>query len=139
MPLAMQIRLHQKAGMWPQHDDWKELEMYLGMSEEQANLTLWRGTNEGGKLKEIGTTHWTAPNTGATNESGFTALPGVLRDGISAAYGWIGQGGYFWTSTGLTASNNVNAMVRILHFTKSQVSRVGLVRSYGLSVRCVMD
>jgi uncharacterized protein (TIGR02145 family) len=63
----------------PSDAEWKQLEMYLGMSETDVNSTGWRGTVEGGKLKEAGTTHWADPNAGANNESGFTALPGGYR------------------------------------------------------------
>ena len=121
------------------NDEWKELEMYLGMSLEEANLTLWRGTDEGGKLKETGMTHWDSPNTGATNESGFSAIPGGSRENNFGTYNSIGRGAYFWTSTGTTASNNTYALVRLLMFDKAQVSRMGLLREYGLSVRCVKD
>jgi uncharacterized protein (TIGR02145 family) len=121
------------------NDEWKELEMYLGMSQEEADLTLWRGTDEGGKLKETGTTHWDSPNTGATNETGFTAIPGGSRDSDFGAYGGIGRIAYFWTSTGTTASNSTYALIRALISDKAQVSRSGLLRKYGLSVRCVKD
>ena len=58
-------------------------------------------TVSGGMLKEAGTTHWESPNTGATNESGFTALPGGFRDnnGRFSNDGKIGNIGYWWTST----------------------------------------
>jgi len=52
----------------------------------------------GGKLKEAGTEHWNSPNTGATNESGFTALPSGRRSS-TAVFEYINQGAYFWTSS----------------------------------------
>jgi len=81
----------------PTDDEWKQLEIYLGMSPTEADETHWRGTDEGGKLKETGTTHWYSPNTGATNESGFTALPGGYR--VSGGFSSLGFGAYFWSST----------------------------------------
>jgi len=128
----------------PSSEEWKEMEMYLGMTEEQASLTLWRGTDEGGKLKETGEEHWTSPNTGATNEAGFTALPAGYRN-VNLQYpqynGYFSIGVYtsFWTSTGLSSSNNVNAMVRSLINDRAQISRTGSPRVNGLSVRCVKD
>ena len=58
----------------------------------------WRGIDGGGKLKETGTIHWTPPNAGATNSSGFTALPGGLIDPGGYTYNQ-GNGGYYWTSS----------------------------------------
>jgi uncharacterized protein (TIGR02145 family) len=52
----------------PTHDDWKKLEMFLGMSASESARGPWRGTDEGGKLKETGMAHWKSPNYGATDE-----------------------------------------------------------------------
>lgn len=70
----------------PSDDEWTTLINYLG-GESVA----------GGKLKEAGTTHWTSPNTGATNLTGFTALPGGTRD-CGNNYGQMGTGCSFWSS-----------------------------------------
>ena len=70
----------------PSDEEWTELTYYLG-GESVA----------GGKLKETGTTHWNSPNTGATNETGFTALPGGYR-GIYGNFGNIGYYGNVITS-----------------------------------------
>ena len=58
--------------------------MYLGMSQSEVDDKGSRGTDEGGKLKATGTIEggdglWISPNTGATNESGFSAVPGGER------------------------------------------------------------
>jgi uncharacterized protein (TIGR02145 family) len=52
----------------PTDAEWTELTEYLGGESVAA-----------GKIKETGITHWAPPNTGATNETGFTALPGGYR------------------------------------------------------------
>jgi uncharacterized protein (TIGR02145 family) len=119
----------------PSDAEWKQLEMYLGMSQAQADTTGWRGTTEGGKIKEIGTTHWFSPNAGATNESGFSGLPGgySLDDGTYWAIGWSA---YFWLSTGYGSNT---AWYRYLHNDRSVVYRSDRGKRCGFSVRCVRD
>jgi len=74
--------------------------------DEFATLTTYLGgvAVAGGKLKETGTTHWTAPNTGATNETGFTALPGGFRNNYSSFY-LIGNVCYLRYDGGFYVSN----------------------------------
>lgn len=117
----------------PSDAEWKQLEMYLGMSETDVNSTGWRGTVEGGKLKEAGTTHWADPNAGANNESGFTALPGGSRNDGGGFYG-IRDYGRWWSSTG-----SDNAWYRLLNYSNSNVSRSVNYSSIGFSVRCLRD
>ena len=119
----------------PSDEEWKELEMTLGMSRSEADAADWRGTDEGGKLKETGTTHWNAPNVGATNESGFSALPGGLRT-LNGIYNNIWHYAFFWSSTELTSSN---AWFRYLINSNAQVYRYSDYKHDGFSVRCVKD
>ncbi|MHC1690622.1 MAG: FISUMP domain-containing protein [Bacteroidales bacterium] len=109
----------------PTDAEWTTLTDYLG------GLSV-----AGGKLKETGTTHWTTPNTGATNENGFTALPGGIRyaDGNPTSY--IGSYGYLWSSS-LNSENypiNYYASYISSNFTLSQSSK-----TLGASVRCVKN
>ncbi len=119
----------------PSDAEWKQLEMYLGMSETDVNSTGWRGTVEGGKLKEAGTTHWADPNAGANNESGFTALPGGYRysNGYFNDFRYYGS---WWSST---EYDTTNAWPRYLYYSGSSVDRDYDLKSMGFSVRCLRD
>jgi uncharacterized protein (TIGR02145 family) len=119
----------------PTDEEWKQLEMYLGMSQAEADAEGYRGTTEGGKLKETGTTHWIWPNTGATNESGFYALPAGYRL-YNGAYLDMGKSVVFWTST----EENFNwAWYRYLDDYESRIGRRNLDKPCGFSIRCVKD
>lgn len=118
----------------PGDGEWKELEMYLGMSQAETDDTGGRGTDEGGKLKETGTAHWNSPNEGATNESGFTALAAGSRS-HDGSFSELGFEAVFWTAT----EEANNPMIRKLFNTNSTVSRYLLVPYFGHSVRYVGD
>lgn len=120
----------------PTDEEWKQLEIYLGMSQTDADAYGGRGADEGGKLKETDTAHWSSPNTGATNESGFTALPGGFRYDAPGTYYNVGSTAQIWSST---AYNSISAWYRYLHFNSSLVSRYRSGKQSGLSVRCVKD
>lgn len=88
----------------------------------------------GGKLKEAGTRHWKTPNTGATNEVGFTALPGGFRNHSGLFNYWCNRLiGYWWTSSEKRSSwhiiSNSSAIQPINDWP----------RQSGFSVRCIMD
>jgi uncharacterized protein (TIGR02145 family) len=113
----------------PCDDEWKTLEMALGMSQSEADDTGYRGTDEGGKMKETGYAHWNSPNTGATNTSGFTALPGGvhLSDGFFLS---LGDTGWWWSSSA--------GWLRGLNYDNVQVRR-DTYGTTGFSVRCLKD
>ena len=110
---------------------------HLPSDAEWTTLTTYLGGESvaGGKMKEAGESHWTSPNTGATNESGFTALPGGSRYSFGAFY-YIGSYGNWWSSTQLNTSN---AWYRLLYYDDSTVSRSNGRKACGFSVRCVRD
>jgi uncharacterized protein (TIGR02145 family) len=89
----------------------------------------------GGKLKEEGTNHWSEPNTGATNESGFTALPGGYR-GNKGAFQILDDYCFFWTST---SYDDAMAWSRFLQNDDDAVFRIENYKTFGFSVRCVKD
>lgn len=91
----------------------------------------------GGKLKEAGTAHWNSPNTGATNSSGFTALPGGIRlqDGAFIIHG---ESGYWWSSTEYIISGN-NALIRTLGYGTEWMTTSNDRKTRGFSIRCLKD
>jgi len=118
----------------PTDSEWKELEMYLGMSQSDADAQDWRGTDEGNKMKEAGTTHWHSPNAGATNESGFSALPGGFRTSLNSVEMVFTT--VFWSSI---ESSSSWAWFRSLRFDNSGIQRSSDSKKRGFSIRCVME
>jgi len=119
----------------PTDEEWKQLEINLGMSLAEAIADGWRGTDEGGKLKEAGTAHWVSPNDGATNESGLTALPGGYRYGSGFFYK-LGEEGSFWSST---VYDSYSGWFHSVSYNSPQIFRsIGALEN-GYSVRCVRD
>ena len=110
--------------------------MFLGMSQAEADGSGWRGTDEGGKLKETGLVHWTSPNKGATNEISFTALPAGYRY-IDGRFLDMGDDANIWTSS---ENNDLTAWYRYMTFHHSEIARNNESKgSYACPVRCIMD
>lgn len=119
----------------PSNSEWIELVIFLGMTPEEAELGYYQGTI-GGKLKEVGLTHWDIPNQGATNESGFTALPAGIRDSEGEGFFYKGERAFWWTSTRLRAEE-VGDWGLFTQVTSTWQSFTN--ETYGMSVRCVKD
>ena len=88
-----------------------------------------------GKLKESGTPHWAAPNTGATNSTGFTALPGGGRNS-SGLFDDLGKMGVWWSST---EDVSTMAWCQSLYYNDSKTSISDCNKCFGFSVRCLRD
>ncbi len=114
----------------PTDEDWQKLENYLG-----------KNTIAGGKMKSTGTVQagdglWEEPNNGATNESGFTALPGGYRS-WNGEFGGLGYSSYFWSST---ETSSGTAYSRYMFNDSSNVHNYdSSVKQAGFSIRCVKD
>ncbi len=106
----------------PTEQDWINLSSYLG-----------GGTIAGGKLK--GTDYWTAPNIGATNESGFNALPAGYRSKNNGSNPGMGDVAVFWSS-----SSSINSYGRLaLDYTNS-IFNYGIESgNFGINVRCIKN
>ena len=110
----------------PTNAEWTVLTDYLGGT-----------TVAGGKMKEVGTTSWISPNTGATNSSLFSALPGGYRY-FNGSYSSIGNYGYWWSSTEGNGYPS-NAFYRGLGDADGSASNYYGDKDVGLSVRCLRD
>ncbi len=117
----------------PEHIDWKELEVYLGIDPGILDDFNWRGTNEGGKLKEKTTQHWNDPNNLATDELGFTALPaGYANDAVAPLN--FGTEAHFWTKS---AYDTGDAIYRVLSNTEGAINNQFGPKTHYRSVRCI--
>lgn len=114
----------------PSDEDWKGLEMQLGMSEVDANEMDWRGTDEGSKMKSL--SGWNNDGNG-TNSSEFNGLPGGFY-GLS--YTSIGDIAGWWTST---ERSNTAAWERGLDYNSSKVFRFDPPKTFRMSVRCIKN
>jgi uncharacterized protein (TIGR02145 family) len=104
---------------------------------EWKTLADFVGGDAGGKLKETGAIHWRIPNTGATNESGFTALPAGLRLGYDGTFVELGSLSDFWSSTQF--GNISYAWDFRLAYNNTGSHRANIDKRYGFSVRCLKD
>ncbi len=106
----------------PSDDEWKTLEMELGMSQSAANNTGWRGTDQGTQLKYEG-------------PSGFDVLMGGFRN-ASSNFEAINSSGTFWTSSEMLATT---AWYRGFGLPEANIHREDFDKDYGFSVRCMKN
>jgi uncharacterized protein (TIGR02145 family) len=122
-----------EAATWSCPEGW-----HLPSDGEWTTLVAYLGgfTVAGGKLKETGLEHWAKPNKGATNESGFTAIPHGYRS-LNAVLNFEDKMGCWWTST--PAESDTQAWSMRMEAGKISVVRMPSARFTGLSVRCIKD
>lgn len=120
------------------------IDWHLPTDSEWTKLTDGLGGEivAGGEMKETGTwpeAHWWPPNAGATNTSGFTALPGGGRYPFVEIWNGIYNGAYLWSSTLFPNGSGDGAFYRALFYFDPGVTRIAFQRNVGYSVRCLKD
>jgi uncharacterized protein (TIGR02145 family) len=120
----------------PTDAEWRQLEVALGMPTGELGQTGFRGDaqNVGGRMKT--TSLWNSPNTGATNESGFSGLPGGYRISDNGYFDSLGSNGYRWTAS---ESGAEGAWNRRLGNGNAGISRGYSSKRMGFCLRCVRD
>ena len=108
----------------PDNTDWDHLADYLGG---------WNSA--GGKLKVKGDAYWSTPNTGATNEYMFSALPGGLRY-LDGEFRDFGFGGYWWSASEQSAER---AFFRHIFYEEVSLFRFDNDKRNGFYVRCIKN
>jgi uncharacterized protein (TIGR02145 family) len=112
---------------------------HVPTSSEWTTLSDYLGGKfvAGGKLKETGSLHWWSPNEGATNESGFTCLPGGSHES-SGSFGNIGERGYWWTSSVYSPADA--AIYRYVKNSSGYIYENNFdSKRNGRSIRCLRD
>jgi uncharacterized protein (TIGR02145 family) len=110
----------------PIDTEWETLYTYLGGYESITS----------DKMRETGITHWAYINDGATNASGFTAIPGGMRD-FGGLFTDVGQMGFWWSSAPAGDYYNLDAVY--YYIDNSGVARGVGSKKNGMSLRCVKD
>jgi uncharacterized protein (TIGR02145 family) len=110
----------------PTADDWKNLEIELGMDPVEADTLGWRGTNQGIQLKEGG-------------ESGFEALLAGYKDGIVLWNGRYFDMGYFGSFWSATEYDELHAIAYFVYVSSEKVNKQKYDKTAAFSIRCVKE
>jgi uncharacterized protein (TIGR02145 family) len=117
----------------PTEGDWNRLVKFIDPGADTTCQFCSQSGTAGGAMKS--TTGWNAPNTGATNSSGFSGLPGGYRN-HDGTFNSVGINGIWWSAGEFDTSN---AWLRTLNYGNANVNRGGINKSGGFSVRVVRD
>ena len=111
---------------------------HLPSDNDWTNLTSFLGVSAGGKMKEVGELNWKSPNVGATNESGFNALPIGTRITTGQFVGDATTSAIFWGSNGNNQSS-ARGLSRSLWYSQDNIQSSYSTANAGHAVRCIQD
>jgi uncharacterized protein (TIGR02145 family) len=120
----------------PTDEEWQQLELELGMPDGDLQTTFIRGEaqNVGGKVKSY--MLWSAPNSGATNESGLSGLPSGSRNDFNGNFNSVGNYGQWWTAS---EQNADVSWLRSVGYDFAGVLRASNGKRTGYALRCIRD
>lgn len=110
----------------PSDSEWSTLITYLGGK-----------SIAGGKMKEVGNTHWLSPNEGATNVSGFSSLPGGYNSNLD--FYSIGKYGFYWSSIESSTLTYKASSLYLDNGNSNVMLNINTDKNIGYSVRCIRD
>jgi uncharacterized protein (TIGR02145 family) len=117
----------------PSDGEWCTLTTFLD-STVDCSATGWSGTDAGGKMKSTSNL-WNSPNTGATNSSGFSALPGGLRN-TNGLFNNILNEAYFFSSSNFSSTLSYYRNLRAI---ENKIFQLQNYNWFGFTVRCLKD
>ena len=120
----------------PSEDDFVILTNYLAAGIYSTSVITTNAGKVGGLLKEVGFTHWTTPNTSATDAFGFSGLPGGWKQGT--LYAGIELAAQFWTTT-ISTEVPGSPYRFTLYNDNNELRRVYSTKDFGFSVRCIKN
>jgi uncharacterized protein (TIGR02145 family) len=139
--LSLRKQLAPEGWHIPTDTEWTTLVQYLDPSASGTSIGS-QSFIAGGKLKETGTVHWTNPNTGSTNETGFTALPGGVRSysgspgNYTSNFNLLNEHGEWWS---ITENTTATAWTRAMVYNSPVIQRWSTNKKLGFSVRCIKN
>jgi uncharacterized protein (TIGR02145 family) len=119
----------------PSDNEWKTMELFMGMGPEEVDSVNWRGTNEGGKLKSVASLSWFEPNACATDAVGFSALPAGGRS-ETGMYGGEGSFTDYWCAD---PYDDNYSWYRLISYDSCKMFRNAGEKIFGTSARCIKD
>ncbi|MFO0452137.1 MAG: fibrobacter succinogenes major paralogous domain-containing protein [Pseudomonadota bacterium] len=121
----------------PSDDEWGQLTLFLDPTADTTCESCVHSSTAGGKLKSTGIQHWQTPNSLASNESGFSGMPGGY---LSSTFYFsdLTELGLWWSSTEPALNSNY-AINRTLYFDSANIGEYYSSKGFGLCVRCIKD
>ncbi len=121
----------------PSDEEWKNLERFIGMTKEEADIFLYRGEGKGTKLKSKSDWGSIKNQDSEFNKTGFNALPSGFRMYTDGSFVGKSKDARWWTSSTEIWEGNTYAFRRCIYIDKTGIDRDAATRSLGFSVRCV--